>query len=152
MPSERFGLYAHGIVNSEAWLTHDLQFDFLSLDPTKSPFDKKNVRQKIGHISLARSGDDLVNVSTSGFDTQEGDSKIPVETLVAPLGEWATAAVANDIAVRAVVKTVQPVPVEVTADQLESIGDFLNDPTSVHAYFRLEYDASGPVGLITAQA
>lgn len=156
MPSDRFGLFAHGVVNNEAWLTHDLNFDFLSIDPTKSRLDRRNIRQNIGHISLARRSDGLVSLSTNGFDTQEGDSKIPVETLVAPLGEWATAAVASDVETAAAAKQREQLPpndpVEVTADQLAPIGDFLNNPANVHAYFRFEYDSSGAVGLIIAQA
>lgn len=151
MPSDHFGLFARGVVNNEAWLTHDLQLDFLSLDPDKPHLDRSHIRQKIGHVSLARSGDGLVNLSTSGFATHEGGSSIPIQTLASPLGEWATGAAASDIAVRAADKlAVQPARIEVTADQLEPIEAFLSDSANAHTYFRFEYRESGVVGVVTA--
>ena len=97
-----------------------------------------------------------LSLYTRGFDKQEPEQSIPVQTLVSPLGEWVTAATIESERINKEARAAQVLPpnepVSPTIEELEPLSAFVDDPSSTNAYFRFVYEDSTAVGILTAQA
>ncbi len=145
-----FGVYARGARNDDSWLTHEVHIDFVS------PPDARHIRQNIGHISLSLGLDGELSLSTHGFDKKELEQRIPMQTLVTPLGEWMTTAAIKDYHANAEARVAQVLPpiepVSATPEQLEPLRTFVDDAANMTAYFRFAYENNITVGVLTAPA
>ncbi len=145
---DAFGIYARGAVYDDSAITHEVNIDFVGRA------DTRQIRQNIGHISLGVRPDGELSLATHGFDTQGPSQRIPIPTLAEPLGGWITAAAVKDnranAAARAAGITRRAEPVIATAEHLEPLRTFVDDPASVDTYFRFAYQDGLAVGIVTA--
>lgn len=144
-----FGVFARG-VSGTAGFTHELHFYFVSAP------DSERLRQTLGHLSLCVRANGEVIPSAHSFNQEHQVRPIPVETLVAPLGEWAVAKAAEvtlaDIEARSREVLNPAIPTELPVEALDPMIAFLADPDNREAYFRFNYGTDRLAnGIVVAQ-
>ncbi|HEX8762891.1 MAG TPA: hypothetical protein VF733_03995 [Candidatus Saccharimonadales bacterium] len=146
----RYDVYIRGTVNvsTKTRLTHNVHLDFLTLP------NIHRVRRAIGQIGLGVTSDDGLDISTRRFEFAEDQGGITVPELVAPLGEWMTAAVLEDQDLiqknRKSLLGARAVPLCATSEELAPLQEFIDHPENRHYFFRFAHEDAG--GIVATHA